>query len=526
MFVLTGLAIFAPVLATDRPLYLRGIDFKGYASSLRELPIMCANLERLLGAADPASATKQASPASQASLAQESMALSLRLGVLEFYAPASAQDRLEDLRSGWKEIDQHVSSKNLAQARQAAASFRMRAEHAQTELAAKDPRLELSRGLALRARSSLPALASLGLLDRILMLAWFASLLYACVVFLVPPRVLVGAAQAVRSPAPWIAVVFVLAALLSAWSFEEAPRAPRDYKAALQAGDLVAGPVRFALIPFGYSEQNLSEPMRPPTWSASSESGARAPVAGLESMAAALAAVEQRYGEPMPDSAWRHVLGTDGLGRDLLARILWGGRASLGASLAAAALLTMIGTLLGAIAGWWGGRVDWAVSRLIEIVVGVPTLFVVVLFAALCPPHVLPPGLSIVSIMAAFGWTGVARLVRGQLLSLRNDPFVESALTLGASEWRQLLLHALPGAFSPALVAASFAVGSAILVESAASYLGFGIAEPVPSWGALIQESSNARNWWMVVFPGTCIFATVASVNALAESLRARLDRN
>ena len=186
----------------------------------------------------------------------------------------------------------------------------------------------------------------------------------------------------------------------------------------------------------------------------------------------------------------------------------------------------MIGTLLGGAAGWWGGRVDWAVSRLVEVVVGVPTLFVVVLFAALCPPQVLPPLVAIVSIVAACGWTGVARLVRGELMRVRSAAFVESAFTLGSSEWRQLLVHALPGAFSPALVAASFAVGGAILVESAASYLGFGIAEPVPSWGALIQGSSNARNWWMIVFPGACIFATVASVNALAESLRESLDRN
>jgi peptide/nickel transport system permease protein len=147
-----------------------------------------------------------------------------------------------------------------------------------------------------------------------------------------------------------------------------------------------------------------------------------------------------------------------------------------------------------------------------------------VLAAAYVDPRVLSPLVAIVLIIAAVSWTGVARLVRAEMLRLRASEFVLAARSLGFSEARILFAHALPNALSPALVAATFAVGGGILTESVVSYLGFGVRHPLPSWGALINESRSAQHWWIQLWPGLFIFAAVASFNLLGEALRDALD--
>jgi peptide/nickel transport system permease protein len=216
--------------------------------------------------------------------------------------------------------------------------------------------------------------------------------------------------------------------------------------------------------------------------------------------------------------------GTDSLGRDLAARMLWGGRVSLSVGLLSAALLTFIGALVGALAGYFGGWVDFVVLRLIEVLQSIPAFFLVLLAMAFTDPRVVPPVIAIVVAIACVRWTGAARLVRGEFLRLREREFVLAARALGFSDGRLILRHLLPNALGPLIVHAAFAVAVGILIESAISFLGFGIRYPEASWGTLINESRNPAHWWIQLFPGLLIFLTVTSYNLVGDALRDALD--
>lgn len=222
-----------------------------------------------------------------------------------------------------------------------------------------------------------------------------------------------------------------------------------------------------------------------------------------------------------PSSA--HIFGTDELGRDVLTRIMYAGRISLAVGYIVAINVSIIGMIVGAVAGFYGGKIDVVLMRLVDILLSVPTLPLYLILAALIPGG----GVSrIIIIFTAFGWTGVARLVRGQILTLRGQDFVEAARAVGASETRLILRHLLPNSLAPVIVAASLAVGGAILGESALSFLGVGIAPPTPSWGNMLQRAQeyiwNAP--YLAIFPGVFIFITVVSFNFLGDGLRDALD--
>jgi len=218
-----------------------------------------------------------------------------------------------------------------------------------------------------------------------------------------------------------------------------------------------------------------------------------------------------------------HWFGTDELGRDVLTRIMYAGRISLTVGYVVAVNVAIIGMVVGAVSGFYGGVVDAALMRLVDVLLSIPTLPLYLILAALIPGG----GVSrIVLIFTAFGWTGVARLVRGQVLSLRTLDFVQAARAMGASEARLIVRHLLPNALAPVIVAATLAVGGAILGESALSFLGLGIAPPTPSWGNMLQRAQeyvwNAP--YLAVFPGLFIFITVLSFNFLGDGLRDALD--
>jgi peptide/nickel transport system permease protein len=289
----------------------------------------------------------------------------------------------------------------------------------------------------------------------------------------------------------------------------------------------------FPPIAMGFAETNLAEANRPPTWLASAEispegyyvRGPRAPVADPSTgHVPPPNPVEVKIGELERNAALRHPLGTDSLGRDLLARLLWGGRTSLSVGLLAALLLTAIGTLVGAVAGYAGGAIDRIASRGIEIVLCVPAFFLILSVMAFTDPDVFPPVLAIVLVIACVGWTGIARLVRAEFLRLRELEFVLAARSMGFSPARIVTRHMLPNALGPVLVASAFAIASSTLYESALSYLGLGVGHPIPSWGALINDSHSPDQWWTQVFPGLCLFATVLAYNLLGEGIRDALD--
>ena len=219
-----------------------------------------------------------------------------------------------------------------------------------------------------------------------------------------------------------------------------------------------------------------------------------------------------------------HWLGTDQLGRDVLSRMIYGTRISLIIGFVAVGVAVLVGTAVGALSGFYGGRVDWLLMRFVDTMLSIPSVFLLLAVISILGPNIY----NIMAIIGLTSWMGVARLVRAEILSLKEREFILAARVLGASSLRIITRHLLPNAMAPVLVAATLGVGGAILTESALSFLGLGVQPPAPSWGNIINEGRIALGvaWWLTIYPGLAILVTVLAFNLLGEGIRDAILRS
>lgn len=224
---------------------------------------------------------------------------------------------------------------------------------------------------------------------------------------------------------------------------------------------------------------------------------------------------------PLETPSARHWLGTDKLGRDVMAGMIHGSRISLSIGFVAVGIAVIIGVILGAIAGYFGSWVDLVISRFFEIMLSIPTFFLLITIAALLPPSIYLTML----IIGATSWVGIARFTRNEFLRIRNLDYVTSAIALGVSDRKVMFRHILPNALAPVIVSVVLGIAGAILIESSLSFLGIGVPAELVTWGSILQEASGATfAWWLAVFPGFAIFITVLAYYLVGEGLREVLD--
>jgi peptide/nickel transport system permease protein len=234
-------------------------------------------------------------------------------------------------------------------------------------------------------------------------------------------------------------------------------------------------------------------------------------------------------GERFKPPAWvaggsdKYLLGTDHLGRDVLSRLIFGARVSLVVGFTAVIVAGCIGTLLGILSGYLGGWVDQVIMRITDAWLAIPGLTFAIFLAAI----VGPSAMNIVIILGAVYWTRYARVVRGEVLSLRERDFVRLAIVAGCSKWAIMKKHILPNVVNSSIVLATLMLGVVVVVEASLSFLGVGVPPPQPAWGLMLADGKKglmAGYWWLTVFPGTCIAMLVLSANILGDWLRVKLD--
>ncbi|QDU66657.1 ABC transporter permease [Engelhardtia mirabilis] len=536
--VLYGLAIFAPLIGNDRPYKLVAIDYGGYERANRAIGGLVGAAVDRIAAAQTEADLEQAATASE----RELEAVSVRIETMRTYLPAQEHPALNDLEAEFQSL---VASAREGRAPPqgeldslASAALAVSAEYVST---GPKPTAE-STGKRLIAHRSYPLAEGLGWGSVVFIVLWVMLVTYPGWSKVWNRGWLGGDRERIRDHRRYkLALVIGVPALAGLlWAALIGGGAPAfdlsPYKRALTDGTMVAvEPPLLAPVPIGYSETHNEENFRPPTWLASSRldsngrymTGLR--VAKPDPITGYLpppTPTEVRFGEAWPNAPHRHLAGTDELGRDFFVRLLWGGRVSLAVGILSAFLLTVIGVVLGSLAGYFGGWVDVVIMRVIEVLQSIPAFFLILASLAFIDPNKvgIPPIMIVVVVIALVRWTGTARLVRGEFLRLREQEFVLAARALGFSNLRTIFRHVLPNALSPVLVSAAFAVASGILTESAVSFLGFGVQHPEASWGSLVNESKSPEFWWVQVFPGVLIFVTVTCYNLVGDAIRDALD--
>ena len=280
-----------------------------------------------------------------------------------------------------------------------------------------------------------------------------------------------------------ISVSTVLAGTILLYIFIPRRLDATDYKQMVASGR--ASGAIFAPVPYGYGRTDLKAREQPPST--------------------------------------EHWLGTDDVGSDVLCRLIHGSRISLSVGFVAVGISTVIGVFVGAILGYFGGKVDFIGMRIVEIMMAIPVFFLIITIVAFFPRSLL----NIMIIIGITSWTGDARFIRAEFFKLRNQDFVQAAVSLGLPLRSILFRHMLPNGIAPVLVNATFGIAGAIFIEAALSFLGFGVAPPTPSWGQMLSQGVSTTGrflWWLTLFPGLAIFFTVLAYNLVGEALRDAID--
>lgn len=228
--------------------------------------------------------------------------------------------------------------------------------------------------------------------------------------------------------------------------------------------------------------------------------------------------VPNAFASPSP----QHWMGTDQLGRDVLSRLMWGTRISLYVGIAATLVGHLIGIFVGAISGFYGGAVDSLLMRITDFFLTLPSLPLLLVLSVILSASVN----TVIVILAVLGWMSAARLVRGVVLSLREQEFIEASHALGVSDWKIIVQHMIPNSMAPIIVSVTLGIGTTIIVEAALSFLGFGVRPPTPSWGNMLNRVQDyvLINPLLAIYPGMAIFFTVLAFNFMGDGLRDALD--
>lgn len=416
----------------------------------------------------------------QLDFAQHAKAIMTNLNHMQFPVNAETQQQLVKLAERYDDIFSKLGGDNKAPDAALLAELSGLGDEIEQNLATD----KITDKLVYRW--TFPALAALNLLDRFIMLGYPLLL----IALFLGHRFGGTAFQRILAVA---GLALVTALFLGAL---RADLPERNYKVLFIDNVNGGATESYALmppIPYGYSETRVEEKLQRPSF-------VKDP-AGMASL---------------------HLLGTDDYGRDVTSRLVWGARVSLSVGFVAVTIYMLIGIIVGAFAGFFGGMVDIVLSRFVEVIICFPSFFLILAVIAFIGPSIY----NVMIVIGLTSWPGIARLTRGEFLRLRNLEFVLAAEAAGISRTAIMFRHVLPNALTPVMVSAAFGFAGSILTESGLSYLGFGVKEPDPSWGQMLSDSQSnpLLYWWLFIVPGIALFLTVTFYNLAGNALRDASD--